>query len=151
MNRTRIAIVVWLTAWIYLSILAGGYTNVNAQNITDSPMARDLTARAAQWWADNGRTVPPYTVIRAPINGGLGYTDIANHVVYINTDTWNQAQGWPLTYLLQDRRNTLCKTWIHETGHIIGLGHWPAPSVMAPDIGGIPTIGTCNRFARGEP
>lgn len=143
-RRLTILAAVWITIWTTFAIVA---PHARPQTITTAPVAQDLNSRARGWW---GRPIcTPVTVIRVTIPGGLGHADPATCTVRIDPATWDGAQGWPLTYLLQDRRTTLCKVWLHEYGHLSGLPHswgW----VMAPAIEAIPTIGECNKFSRGE-
>lgn len=120
-------------------------------NITSAPMARDLDARARLFWGRYG--VAPcgdMTIYRQPIVGGLGYTPIGGCAVTIDEATWNGAQGWPLTFLLENRRNDLCRVWVHEYGHSAGLWHAEGWVMDGHGLVHMPVIGECNRFARGE-
>jgi hypothetical protein len=138
-----------------LCALAGlalaGAAPAQAQEITGAPMARDLDSRAFTWWARPMSCHPAaMRTFVADFGGtGLDYTP-PGCVSYVDRQLWNAAQGWPLTVLLEARRERLCRVWFHKWGHTAWLGHAPGWVMSGDGLDAIPAIGQCNLFARSQ-
>jgi hypothetical protein len=127
---------------------------VNNQSVASDGLLYSAVEVADQFWADHGQQTCKGTIYdydEGTDEGVVARATIHGCEVYFDRAYVKRVRSELRRYGPAERRETLkeiCMVAIHERGHNLGLDHdKDDKSLMAPVIGGHPTVGRCIAWA----